>query len=430
MYYVWHNITSKQLLKSFYCLHRVFISILLCLQHIGAFSQNSEYLRFLEKNRSKSDHEVIVGAERTELYLPYLKTKRVALVVNHSSLVFDQHLVDYLIKSGVDIKRIFAPEHGFRGEADAGEYIPSTIDSLTGIQIRSLYGTNKKPTPADLREVDVLVFDIQDVGARFYTYISTMHYAMEASAENGVEFLVLDRPNPNGFYIDGPVLQKGTESFVGMHPVPVVHGMTVGEYAKMINGEGWLAGRVSCKLSVVEVVGWDHSDFYQLPVRPSPNLPNMTSIYLYPSLALFEGTNVSIGRGTDFPFQVFGSPYLNAGLFEFVPTPKPGAMNPKHHGMTCRGIDLRPEGAWSVVQNRSINLEWLILAYNNTYNKEDFFLKNGFFDLLSGNRKLHQQVVNGTSPDKIRKSWTKELEDFQSIRSKYLLYPDFEQSGF
>jgi uncharacterized protein YbbC (DUF1343 family) len=416
-------------LKSFYCLRRFFTAILITFLHLGLISQNAQFMNFLENNRIKSEQEVIVGAERTELYLPYLKTKRVALLVNHSSRVFGQHLVDYLIKSEVDIKRIFAPEHGFRGEADAGELVPSTMDSLTGIQIRSLYGKNKKPTPADLREIDVLVFDIQDVGARFYTYISTMHYAMEACAENGVEFLVLDRPNPNGFYTDGPVLQKGMESFVGMHPVPVVHGMTVGEYAKMINGEGWLAEKITCKLSVIEVVGWDHSDFYQLPVRPSPNLPNMLSVYLYPSLALFEGTNVSVGRGTDFPFQVFGSPFLNAGLFEFVPTPKPGAMSPKHNGMTCRGIDLRQDGAWSVIQEKRFNLEWMMLAYNNTYDKEDFFLKNGFFDLLSGNKKLHQQVVNGTGLERIRKSWTKDLEEFKNIRSKYLLYPDFEQSG-
>ncbi len=403
------------------------ILLLLCLSLSGilvAQTAGREDMK-VDSSRIKFEDEVITGAERYDLYINKLKGKRVALVANQTSMVEGDHLVDKLLELGVEVKRIFSPEHGFRGGADAGATVKDAVDVKTGINVRSLYGKNKKPTPADLHNIDVVIFDIQDVGVRFYTYISTMHYVMEACAENNVEFWVFDRPNPNGFWVDGPVLQKGLKSFVGMHPVPLVHGMTVAEYARMINGEGWLKDGMKCKLEVVTCVGWDHNDYYQLPIPPSPNLPNMTSVYLYPALALFEGTVISVGRGTDFPFQVFGSPYLQAGNFEFTPSSRPGATSPKYEGMVCRGFDLRSFGRTYLFDYRKLYLSWLYVAYNNSGNKSEFFLKNNFFDLLAGNRKLRQQIKDGVPEQKIRKSWEKDLSQFMKIRKKYLLYDDF-----
>lgn len=369
--------------------------------------------------------EVLVGAERASLYLPILEGKSVALVVNPTSEVFGTHLVDFLLEKKISVKKVFAPEHGFRGTADAGEKIKDGVDPKTKIPIKSLYGSNKKPTPADLKGIDIVVFDIQDVGTRFYTYISTMHYVMQACAENNVQFIVLDRPNPNGFYVDGPVLELAQQSFVGMHQVPIVHGMTVGEFAQMVNDEGWLGNDLKCDLRVVLLTGWTHKDLYQLPVKPSPNLPNMTSIYLYPTLGLFEGTNVSAGRGTDFPFQTFGSPTIENASFSYVPVSKPGAKYPKYKGEKCYGQDLRNFDIRALYENPEMNLDRLIWAYTNTSNKSEFFLKNHFYGRLAGTEKLQKQIEIGVSSEEIKASWQPELDAFKVLRKKYLLYKDF-----
>ncbi|MCX6295522.1 MAG: DUF1343 domain-containing protein, partial [Bacteroidetes bacterium] len=284
------------------------------------------------ENPVKTINDLKVGADRTTEYLPLLKGKTVAVVANQSSLIKNTHLVDSLISIGVNVKKVFCPEHGFRGLVDAGENVANVKDPKTGLSIISLYGKNKKPSTADLKDVDIVIFDIQDVGVRFYTYLSTLHYVMEACAENNKQLIVLDRPNPNGYYIDGPVLEDAYKSFLGLHPVPIVYGMTIGEYAQMINGEGWLKAGVKCKLKVIPIVGYTHKDLFELAVRPSPNLPNMSSVYLYPSLGLFEGTIVSVGRGTDLPFQVIGHPTLTKTNYTFTPQPKPGAMEPKYNG--------------------------------------------------------------------------------------------------
>ena len=373
----------------------------------------------------KTADEVLVGAERASLYVPNLEGKNVALVVNPTSEVFGTHLVDFLLDRGITIKKVFAPEHGFRGTADAGEKVKDGVDPKTKIPIKSLYGKNKKPTPADLAGIDVVIFDIQDVGTRFYTYISTMHYVMQACAENNVTFMVLDRPNPNGFYVDGPVLELENQSFVGMHPVPIVHGMTVGEFARMVNEEGWLGADLKCDLRVVLLTGWTHKDLYQLPVKPSPNLPNMTSVYLYPTLGLFEGTNVSAGRGTDFPFQTFGSPTISKITFSYVPVPKPGAKYPKYKNQKCYGLDLREFDLFSFYANPKINVERLIWAYSNTSNKNEFFLKNHFYYKLAGTQLLQKQIEQGIALQEIRASWQLDLNAFKGLRKKYLLYKDF-----
>jgi uncharacterized protein YbbC (DUF1343 family) len=372
------------------------------------------------------DNEVLVGAERASLYVPELQEKRVALVVNQTSTVFGQHLVDFLQTKNVNVVKVFAPEHGFRGTADAGERVSDGIDKKSGVAIKSLYGKSKKPSAQDLEDIDVVLFDIQDVGVRFYTYISTMHYVMQACAENNVKFMVLDRPNPNGFYVDGPVLDMEYKSFVGMHPVALVHGMTVGEYAQMINEEGWLGTDLKCNLQVVLLTGWNHKMLYQLSVKPSPNLPNMTSVYLYPTLGLFEGTNVSIGRGTDFPFQVVGSPYISEGEFTFTPQPKPGAKYPKHTGKLCTGTDLRSLNLADLYAVPQINIDLILTTYAHTSNKEAYFLKNHFYYKLAGNMALEQQIQNGVSAAEIRASWQADLKAFKQMRKQYLLYPDFE----
>ncbi|MFN3341483.1 MAG: exo-beta-N-acetylmuramidase NamZ domain-containing protein [Flavobacteriales bacterium] len=368
--------------------------------------------------------KTIMGAERMDSILPLISGKKIAIVANQTSLVNGVHLVDTLIASGVAVQKVFALEHGFRGEVQAGEHIKSGKDPKTGVPIVSLYGNNKKPKAEVLQDVDVIIFDIQDVGARFYTYISSLHYIMESAAENGKTVLVLDRPNPNGFYVDGPVLNTEHKSFVGMHPVPIVHGMTVAEYAQMINGEAWLAGGVQCDLKVVLCSNYDHSVLYELPVKPSPNLVNQAAIYLYPSLCLFEGTFVSVGRGTDFPFQVIGMPDYSPGTFRFTPRSAAAAKKPPHMDVECKGYDLR-DSANNVLKTRCINLNWLLTMYANCPDKKIFFENDGMFTLLAGGKLLREQMEKGMSEAEIRKSWEKELTSFMEIRKKYLLYKDF-----
>jgi uncharacterized protein YbbC (DUF1343 family) len=369
-----------------------------------------------------------VGAERFEVYIDELKAADgVAVVANHTSMVrFDNermHLVDALLAQGVKVKRVFAPEHGFRGKADAGEKVESGKDAKTGLPVVSLYGSHKKPTPEDLSGVEIVVFDIQDVGARFYTYISTMTYVMEACAEQGKAVWVLDRPNPNGFYVDGPMLQPEFSSFVGMLPIPVVHGMTVAELAQMINGEAWLKDGLQCELNVITCDGWNRNDVYILPEKPSPNLPTITSILLYPSLCFFEGTGFSVGRGTDQPFEVFGHPNMSVGSFMFVPKPTDGAKHPKHEGVPCLGWDLSEIGAERVKEKESLILDWLINAYRDFPQKEKFFLENGFFDKLAGTDALRKQIIAGLTAEEIRSGWQQELSAFKAQRKAYLLYP-------
>jgi uncharacterized protein YbbC (DUF1343 family) len=369
--------------------------------------------------------EILPGARLMSNHLPLIQGKRVAVVANHTTLVGSKHLVDTLLSAGITIKKIFSPEHGFRGDIEAGELIGNYIDKVTGLPVISLYGGSKKPNPNDLSDIDVVIFDLQDVGVRFYTYISTMHYVMEACAENDKPLIILDRPNPNGFYVDGPVLDTAYRSFVGMHPVPLVHGMTIGEFAQMINGEGWLKGKVKCKLTVIPCKGYTHSMTTALPVRPSPNLPNHLSILLYPSLGLFEGTVVSVGRGTDYPFQVFGYPNFPDKGFRYIPVEKRGAsINPPYKGKPVYGIDLRDYSVNYFLDRREIILDWLIYSYRNYPEKEKFF--NNFFNLLAGTSELRQQIESGLSPSEIRATWQPALEQYKQIRKKYLLYPDFE----
>ena len=357
--------------------------------------------------------ELILGANRIEQIISLTNEKSIAIVGNQTSMVNNTHLVDTLISLNQNIITVFSPEHGFRGTGDAGTKIENEVDIKTGIPIISLYGKNKKPKKKDLEDVDIIVFDIQDVGARFYTYISTLHYVLEACSEENITVIVLDRPNPNGHYVDGPVLEEKYKSFVGMHPIPTVHGMTIGEYAKMINGEKWIDKKSN--LTIIEMLNYDRNRIYELPVKPSPNLPNKKSINLYPSLCLFEGTNVSIGRGTDKPFQHFGSPFLKHYSYAFQPKSGPGSKYPKHENKICYGKDLTN----TPILN-SINLEWLIETYNQSQNKEDFFIS--FFDKLAGTDKLRKQIISGKSIREIKKSWKTELNEFKNIRNKYLLY--------
>lgn len=356
------------------------------------------------------------GADNSENYLPLLKDKKVGVVSNQTGILSNKmHLVDFLVSNAIQVQKIFAPEHGFRGTADAGELIIDGKDTKTGLPIISLYGANKKPTPEQLEGIDILIFDIQDVGARFYTYISSLHYIMEACAENNIPLVVLDRPNPNGFIIDGPILEKEFSSFVGMHPVPVLYGMTIGEYAQMINGEKWLKEEVQCNLQVIPCIDYDRNASYHLPQRPSPNLPNDKSINLYASLCFFEGTNVSVGRGTNKQFQIYGSPFLPHTGFSFTPEPNFGAKEPMHKGVSCFGEDLT-----TTEPVTQIELKWLIRAYNTTEDKTTFF--NPFFTKLAGTQTLRLQIEEGISERKIKKSWKPGLDQFKEIRKKYLLY--------
>ncbi|MDX2415297.1 MAG: DUF1343 domain-containing protein [Bacteroidales bacterium] len=366
------------------------------------------------------EEKIICGAERTEKYIDQLEGKRVGIIANHTSMIASVHLVDSLLARGIDIEKIFSPEHGFRGRADAGAHIADGIDKVSGIKVISLYGKNRKPSREQFKDIDILLFDIQDVGARFYTYISTLEYVMETAAEVGLPLIVLDRPNPNGHYIDGPILDTAFRSFVGMQEVPVVHGMTVGEYAKMLIGENWLANGLQCELKVIDCLNYDHSKKYNLPLAPSPNLPNQNSVLLYPSICFFEGTVFSCGRGTEIPFQVYGHPdYLNKN-FEFTPMPGKGAANTKLNGELCYGVDLSKAIDSGVVPGYSIELNWLLDAYNNFPEKEKFF--NSYFNTLAGTDSLKQQIIDGLSAEEIRLSWQEELNDFKAIREKYLIY--------
>lgn len=379
----------------------------------------------LSYSSSAQNEKIIVGAEQTSLFVPILLHKNIAIVANHSSTIGTVHLVDSLKNLKIKIKKIFCPEHGFRGEGDAGEFISNHNDKKSGLPVISLYGSHKKPTVKDLKGIDVVIFDMQDVGVRFYTYISTMHYVMEACAEQNITLIVLDRPNPNGFYVDGPMLDTSYSSFVGLHPVPLVHGMTIGEYAKMINGEKWLKNGVECNLKVIPCKNYSHKLMYTLPTRPSPNLPNQTAVYLYPSLGLFEGTTISVGRGTDYPFQVFGHPLLPNKGFSFIPTEKIGASkNPPFKNEQCYGVDLRDFSSDYFRDNHCINLDWLLYAYNMFSDKKTFF--NNFFNNLAGSGELKKQIIQGLDAESIRKTWAEPIESFKKVRKKYLLYPDFE----
>ena len=367
---------------------------------------------------------VIPGAERMETYLSQLEGKRIAVVANQTSLVKCSHLVDTLLSHGIDIAHVYAPEHGFRGDKGAGAHISDEKDFKTGLDIYSLHGSSKKPSDSSMRNIDVVLFDIQDVGVRFYTYLSTLHYVMEASAENGVKVIVLDRPNPHGNYMDGPVLEKKFSSFIGLHPVPVVYGMTIGEYASMINGQGWLRDGIKAELEVIPCANYSRSMEYVLPVAPSPNLPNQASIYLYPSLAFFEGTVVSIGRGTEHPFEIVGHPLFGLGSYAFTPEPNEGAREPKLEGKVCYGQFLGPERAELVHQSGQLDLDILLGYYEFLKDKTVFFNKDGFFELLAGTDVLRNQIIEGKNEDEIRESWQEGLEEFKSIRVKYLIYQD------
>jgi uncharacterized protein YbbC (DUF1343 family) len=406
------------------------------------------------KSDAKTNTEIMTGAERLDAYLPLLKGKKVAVFANQTSIVGNGHLVDTLQKSGVTIKVIFGPEHGFRGTADAGEKVESTIDKATGVPVVSLYGKKRKPSKEDLEGVDVMLFDIQDVGVRFYTYISSLQEYMETAIEQNIPLLVLDRPNPNGFYVDGPVLEPRFKSFIGMQPIPIVYGMTMGEYAKMILEEGWLSkealdaytqnvmaatyppGAKYFGLTVIPCANYTHKTKYVLPVKPSPNLPEIQSIYWYPSTCFFEGTVLSEGRGTDKPFQIFGHPSYPKNLFAFTPTSRDGAKEPKLKDQLCYGWNL--SGSKEEVLKKTgteIQLEWLILAYKLFPDKDKFFLtskkeniqpEDYFFNKLAGNATLMEQIKSGATQETIRNSWQPKLKAFKEIRKKYLLYPDFE----
>ena len=383
---------------------------------------------------------ILTGADNFEAYLPLLKNKKIGVVTNQTGIinrliikpalhtadprnskdiearVFNESIVDFLIDKKINVQKIYAPEHGFRGTADAGEHVIDGKDSKTGLPIISLYGDNKKPKAEQLAGIDIIIFDLQDVGARFYTYISTLHYIMEACAENNIQLIVFDRPNPNGSIVDGPVLEKEHTSFVGMHPIPLLHGMTIAEYAQMINGEKWLKNGIQCNLKVIPCLSYSREMHYSLPVKPSPNLPNDQSINLYASLCLFEGTNVSVGRGTEKQFQIYGSPFLQKNNFTFTPNPNLGAKDPVYNGKICFGEDLT-----SYPKVSKLELKWLIKAYNETTSDKSKFF-SPFFTKLAGTKMLQLQIEKGISEIEIRKSWEKGLKDFKVRREKYLIY--------
>lgn len=369
-------------------------------------------------------YEIITGAQQTKIYLPMLKNKKVAVVTNASGIIGKKHLIDTLLKHKIKIVKIFGPEHGFRGTADAGEKVKSGKDPITGISVISLYGAHKKPTSEDLKGIDVVVFDIQDVGVRFYTYISTMTYVMEACAENKKDLIILDRPNPNGFYIDGPVMTDKYKSFLGLHQVPVVYGMTCGEYATMVNGEKWLKDSLTCKLTIIPLKNYNRAKFVSgLPIKPSPNLPNDTAILFYPSLGLFEGTLLSLGRGTNYPFQVLGSPNTTLFNFQFIPKSNEISKKPKYQDTICFGMDFRPLFQ-EQLQAQSININWLSLFYEKTNEKQSMFFDRNF-NYHAGNDELKLQISNKTSEKEIRQSWENSIKEFKQIRKKYLIYKDF-----
>jgi uncharacterized protein YbbC (DUF1343 family) len=369
----------------------------------------------------KEYNSVVCGSQQFTKYLPLLKNKRVGVVTNITGVIGKTSIVDTLLKLKVNVKKIFGPEHGFRSDTEAGEKVQSNKDKRTGLTVMSLYGSNKKPTKEQLQDLDVVVYDIQDIGVRFYTYISTLCYVMEACAESGKELIVLDRPNPNGFYIDGPVLKEEFKSFLGLHAVPLVYGMTTGEYATMANEEGWLKDKVKCRLSVIKMQKYERKASYKLPVKPSPNIPNSTAVLLYPGLGLFEGTIVSLGRGTAFPFQVIGHPAYSDTSFSFTPKPTELTKEPKYFNKRCFGLDLRKEN-YLVNHPKKIELQGLMMMYTNLKGN-DFFDKN--FNFHAGNSELQSQIKAGLSEEDIRKSWQADMDAFKLIRKKYLLYADF-----
>lgn len=420
---------------SFYKIKNTVLLFVLALISCGNFSQtehvtqnNNEIASSadIDSLDSRNDSQIIVGANRTEEYLPLLNGKRVGIVANQTSVIFHDnsqkteensytHLVDSLISLQIAIKKVFAPEHGFRGKGDAGEHINDAIDTKTKLPIISLHGKTKKPLPEHLSNVDVMVFDIQDVGVRFYTYLSTLHYVMEACAENNIPLIVLDRPNPNGHYIDGPVLDVKYKSFVGLHPVPLVYGMTIGEYAQMINGENWLENNVNCDLTIVKLKNYKHNSTYSLPIKPSPNLPNDQAINLYPSLDIFRGTPINVGRGTDYQMQRYGAPFFPKSDFSFIPKSNEGAKYPRFEGQVCYGVDLKDENKL----NR-FSLKYVLDAYNKTPKNIEFF--GPTWTIHAGNETLQKQIESGLSEEKIRASWQADLEAFKTLRKKYLLY--------
>lgn len=397
---------------------------LFCIVSYFSFSQKKEVMPV--NSAVKTSQDIKTGADQTELYLPLLKDKAVAFVGNQTSVIGKTHLVDSLLSLKVNLAKIFFPEHGFRGTEADGTMLGNYTDKKTGVKCISLYGKdNRKPNAADLKDVDIVIFDLQDVGVRFYTYLSTLHYVMEACAENKKQLIVLDRPNPNGYYVDGPVMEDKYKSFVGLHPVPIVYGMTIGEYAQMINGEEWLANKVKCDLKIIPLKNYEHKDYYVLPVNPSPNLSSMSAIYLYPSLCLFEGTMVSVGRGTDKPFQQFGYPGMPNAKYTFTPQSIKGVSDsPPYKGQVCSGYNVAEYGEVFMKYNRQLYLFWILNSYKTCPTKEKFF--NDYFLQLTGTDKLKQQIIENKSEEEIRKSWEPGLIKFKAIRKKYLLYKDFE----
>lgn len=396
------------------------ISLLVLVIATGLFMPKAKTLA----SQGDDGQQILPGAMQMEKYLPLLEGKRVAVAGNHTSFVGEVHLVDTLLRSSVQVVKVFSPEHGFRGEAAAGELVGDSQDPQSGLPIISLYGDNRRPTAAQMKDVDIIVFDMQDVGTRFYTYISTMTYIMEEASALDIPMIILDRPNPNGHFIDGPILEPDYRSFVGLHPVPIVHGLTVGEYALMASGEGWLEteGR-ELRLTVIPVQNYHRGQSYHPPVPPSPNLPNMHAVYLYPSLCFFEGTVISVGRGTDMPFQIYGHPELPATDYPFTFTPESlkAAPNPPQEGMLCQGRDLRKHELQKLRNNGKINLQYLIEAYQDFPDQENFF--NSFFDRLAGTGILRRQIQQGYHAEEIRKSWQEDLRTFQKQREPYLIYP-------
>ncbi|WP_204336093.1 exo-beta-N-acetylmuramidase NamZ family protein [Leptobacterium flavescens] len=417
----------------FISLKNTFLLLLFLISSCG----NKNAATTAENNDGKEDNKtteaIVTGANRTEVYLPLLKGKNVGVVANQTSVIYKKdrkegekltagehytHLVDSLLSLGVNLKKVFSPEHGFRGKADAGEKVKDGVDTKTGLPITSLYGKNRKPTAEQLEGLDLVIFDIQDVGVRFYTYISTLHLLMEACAENNIPVMVMDRPNPNGHYIDGPSMEPEHTSFLGMHTIPLVHGMTIGEYAGMINGEKWLENGIQCELEVIPMENYDHSRPYSVPIKPSPNLPTDKAINLYPSLGLFEGTTINAGRGTDYQFQIYGAPFLDKthNIYTYTPQSNEGAKYPKHKDVQCFGTDLRKEEDLS-----KLSLKWIISAYANTPEGEKFFNTDSFTK-HAGTEKLQKQIEEGLSEEEIRKSWRADLKKFKKVRAKYLIY--------
>jgi uncharacterized protein YbbC (DUF1343 family) len=408
----------------------IFLLLILSCPTISVSSKQSGIL-YLTKDlpTTESSLKLQTGAEQINQYLPYLKGKRIGMVVNPTSVIGTTTVVDSLLKLGVKIVKIFGPEHGFRGDASAGVKVDNSFDAKTGLPVISLYGKHLKPTKEDMNDVDLMVYDIQDVGTRFYTYINTLQHVMEACGENNKEVLILDRPNPNGFYVDGPILDPKLRSGIGYNPIPITHGLTIAEYAQMLNGEGWMANKIKCKIKIIKIANYDHSTPYILPVKPSPNLNTAQSILLYPSLCLFEGTIISQGRGTYFPFTILGNPDLGDKYkFSFTPVGIKGmSETPLHMNKECFGIDLRQYNTNKIRKESKINLSWLIELYNAYPQKEKFFdfkqsNQMGNFDKLAGTYDLKQQIIAGKSEEEIRQSWEPGLSQYKNIRKKYLLY--------